>query len=116
GRRAQARARARDRGAGPLREAAVVRIAAIYDVHGNLPALDAVLDDVRREGVDRIVFGGDALPGPMPRETLARLRALDIPADFIQGNGDRESIAWRHGRESEVIPAGYRDTMRWVAR
>lgn len=93
-----------------------MRVAAIYDVHGNLPALDAVLEAVRRDRVDRIVFGGDALPGPMPRETLARLRALDVPAEFIHGNGDRETVAWRHGQESAVIPAGFRDTMRWVAQ
>jgi hypothetical protein len=49
------------------------QIAAIYDVHGNLPALEAVLEDVRRAGVEQVVVGGDVLPGPMPRETLACL-------------------------------------------
>ena len=47
-----------------------MRIAALYDIHGNLPALEAVLDEVRRAGVDAIVVGGDVVPGPMPRETL----------------------------------------------
>ena len=45
-----------------------------YDIHGNLPALDAVLDDIRQVGVDRIVVG--VLPGPMSRETMARLLEL----------------------------------------
>lgn len=52
-----------------------MRVAALYDIHGNLPALEAVLREVRSAGVDRIVVGGDVIPGPMPRETLACLRA-----------------------------------------
>lgn len=59
-----------------------MRAAAIYDVHGNLPALEAVLEEIRRAGVDRIVVGGDVLPGPMPRETLDCLLALDMPLQF----------------------------------
>src|SRR6476620_7962413 len=51
-----------------------VRVAALYDIHGNLPALDAVLDEVRAADVDQIVVGGDVIPGPMVRETLDRLR------------------------------------------
>ena len=47
-----------------------MRVAAIYDVHGNLPALEAVLAEVRQAAVDLVVVGGDVLPGPMPRETL----------------------------------------------
>ena len=48
-------------------------VAALYDIHGNLPALEAVLEDVARIGADRVVIGGDVVPGPMPRETLVRL-------------------------------------------
>ena len=54
-------------------------VAALYDIHGNLPALEAVLEDVARAGADRIVIGGDVVPGPMPRETLVRLLELDLP-------------------------------------
>jgi predicted phosphodiesterase len=64
-----------------------MRIAGLYDVHGNLPALEAVLQDVEREDVDAIVFGGDIAAGPMPRETLARVHSLD--ARSIRGNADR---------------------------
>ena len=60
-----------------------MRVAAIYDIHGNLPALEAVLQEIRQEKVDHIVVGGDVLPGPMPRETLECLRNLDAPAHFI---------------------------------
>jgi predicted phosphodiesterase len=66
-----------------------VRVAALYDIHGNRPALDAVLADVEREGVDRIVIGGDIVPGPLPVETLERLRALGDRAVLLRGNGDR---------------------------
>lgn len=91
------------------------QIAAIYDLHGNLPALEAVLQDVRRAGVDRIVVGGDVLPGPMPRETLACLLDLDIPVQFIQGNGEREVLALMSGTETGAVPEQVREVMRWNA-
>jgi putative phosphoesterase len=91
-----------------------MRIAAIYDIHGNLPALEAVLADVRRAGVDRIIVGGDVLPGPMPRETIDRLTALDIPVDYIRGNGDRAALEHMTTGSVTGIPAPYRDIFRWV--
>ena len=60
--------------------------AALYDIRGNLPALDAVLDEISRADVDQIVVGGDAVLGPMPRETLERLLGVDLPVHFIHGN------------------------------
>ncbi len=65
-----------------------MRIAAIYDIHGNLPALEAVLRDICQAHVDQVVVGGDVVPGPMPRETLGRLLDLDLPVHFICGNGE----------------------------
>jgi len=47
-----------------------MRVAALYDIHGNLPALEAVLEEVYTAAVDLIIVGGDAVLGPMPRETL----------------------------------------------
>jgi putative phosphoesterase len=64
-----------------------VRIAAIYDVHGNLPALEAVLAEVDALTPDAIVVGGDVAAGPMPVETLDALRARG--ALFVRGNADR---------------------------
>ena len=63
-------------------------LAILYDIHGNLPALEAVLDDASAVGAERFVLGGDyALFGPWPRETVERLRELD--AAWIRGNGER---------------------------
>jgi Icc-related predicted phosphoesterase len=57
-----------------------MRVAALYDIHGNLPALAAVLAAVEDEGVDRIVIGGDVVPGPLSsfgaRPTTSRPRSL----------------------------------------
>ena len=75
-----------------------MRVAALYDVHGNLPALEAVLADVEREAVDRIVFGGDVVAGPWPAETLERVLALGDRALVVRGNADRELDPWRRGR------------------
>jgi len=63
-----------------------MRVAAIYDIHGNLPALEAVLQDISQAGVDRVVVGGDVLPGPMPRETRTCLMDLQVQVRFNQGN------------------------------
>ena len=91
------------------------RVAALYDIHGNLPALEAVLDEVRPMDVDLVVVGGDVLPGPMPREALALLRSLDRPVGWIRGNGDREVLAHRAGVESPAVPERFREVMRWNA-
>ena len=50
-----------------------MRVAALYDIHGNLPALEAVLQDIRQAAVDAIVVGGDVVVGPMSRETVSCL-------------------------------------------
>jgi hypothetical protein len=63
-----------------------VRLGLIADIHGNLPALDAVLAELGREGVDRVVCLGDISIGPQPVETLERVRSLDCP--MILGNWD----------------------------
>ena len=64
-----------------------MRVAALYDVHGNLPALEAVLAEL---DADLILVGGDFVAGPWPAETLERLRGLDGDVRYIRGNADRE--------------------------
>ena len=93
-----------------------MRVAAIYDIHANLPALEAVLQDIRQAQVDQVVVGGDVLPGPMPNETIACLLNLEIPVQFIQGNGDRVVLAQMRGMESSEVPEQFREVVRWVAR
>jgi putative phosphoesterase len=93
-----------------------MRVAAIYDIHGNLPALDAALEEIRRAQVDQIVVGGDVLPGPMPSETLDRLRTLDVPTQFILGNGEVAVLEQMAGREPATVPEPYRPIIRWTAR
>jgi predicted phosphodiesterase len=68
-----------------------MRVAALYDVHGNLPALEAVLADVDREHVDAVVCGGDVLWGPFQSECVDLLRARG--ALFVSGNCEREVLA-----------------------
>jgi len=64
-------------------------LALLFDIHGNLPALDAVLGDARARGADRWLLGGDyAVFGGWPAETIARLRELPN-ATWIRGNVDR---------------------------
>ena len=66
-----------------------MRVAALYDIHGNYPALEAVLAEVEREGVDAVVVGGDIASGPpQPREVVERVRSLPN-AHCIRGNADR---------------------------
>ena len=68
-----------------------MKIAAISDIHGNLFALEAVLRDIDRRGVDLTVNLGDILSGPLlPRETADRLMALDLPT--LRGNHERQVL------------------------
>jgi predicted phosphodiesterase len=69
-----------------------MRIATLCDIHGNLPALEAVLAEVELLDVDAIVVGGDVVPGPFMAETVDRLRTLGDRARFVMGNGDREVV------------------------
>src|SRR5262245_1730723 len=75
-----------------------MRVAALADVHGNAPALAAVLEEVRGERPDLVVFCGDLTWGSLPQETLALVRDLDLPARFVRGNADRMVGAETEGR------------------
>jgi len=104
-----------------------MRVAALFDIHGNLPALEAVLEDVGASGVDRIVVGGDVVPGPLPRECLRRLEDLDPPAQFIHGNCELATLAQAAALEGGAVtywgttsgrplPAPDLENMRWTAQ
>jgi predicted phosphodiesterase len=103
-----------------------VRVAALYDIHGNLPALEAVLDEVRDAGVDMVVVGGDVVPGPMPREVIDRLLDLDVPTNFILGNGelavlaqigvdDPREVKYWGTTSGKPLPEPIRRQLQWTA-
>lgn len=104
-----------------------MRAAALYDIHANLPALEAVLEEVQQANVDQVVIGGDVVPGPMPRETLRRLLDLDLPVQFIHGNGELAMLAQMAANDESLVtywgttsggplPEKYRPGYRWTVR
>ena len=104
-----------------------MRVAGLYDIHGNLPALEAVLQDIRQADVEQVVVGGDVVPGPMPRETLQRLLELDLPVQFIHGNCELAVLAQMANTESGSVtywgttsgaplPEPLREGYRWAAQ
>jgi len=93
-----------------------MQVAAIYDIHGNLPALEAVLQEIHDEVVDSIVVGGDVVAGPLPSETLALLRSLSIPTHFIHGNAEAELIRYLAGQPPGGLSERADEEARWVAQ
>jgi predicted phosphodiesterase len=79
----------------------VASVAVLCDIHGNLPALDAVVTELEEAPPDAVVIGGDSAAGPMPVEVLARLHALPWPVHWIRGNADRFVVRGYDG----TIPA-----------
>jgi|KBSSwiStaDraftv2_1062776.scaffolds.fasta_scaffold13501_4 predicted phosphodiesterase len=101
-------------------------VAALYDIHGNLPALEAVLTEVAASGADRLVIGGDTIPGPWPRETVRRLLDVDLPIQFIHGNCERAVLAqmsaltgapvtYWGSTSGKPLPEKDQEVMRWTA-
>ncbi|HET8952969.1 MAG TPA: metallophosphoesterase family protein [Solirubrobacteraceae bacterium] len=86
-------------------------VAVLCDIHGNLPALDAVLEELRAAPPDAVVLGGDVAAGPMPHEVLERLAALPWPSRWVRGNADRCVVTAYDGE----VPEAERDQPMWVA-
>jgi len=83
-----------------------LRIAALSDIHGNLPALEAVLSEVEEARPEMIVVCGDVASGPMPAETIERLRALN-GARFVRGNADRGLVDEFDGTTPSPMPGPF---------
>jgi predicted phosphodiesterase len=85
-----------------------MRVAALYDVHGNVRALEAVL--AVAHDVDAYLFGGDLLWGPWPRETLELAQSVGERARFIRGNWERYLLEGKDDDTArQVSPAAVRD-------
>ena len=83
-----------------------MRVAAISDIHGNLPALEAVLVEVKAEKPDLVVFCGDVASGPMPAETIELLMSLR-GARFVRGNADRGLVEEFDGKAPSAMPGPF---------
>lgn len=93
----------------------MTRIAALYDIHGNAPALAAVLNELRAEHVDLVVVGGDVFPGPLAVDCLELLEAFPVPKRWIAGNGDRDTAAASRGEALARVPEAFHSALRWCA-
>jgi putative phosphoesterase len=91
-----------------------MRIAAIYDIHGNLPALEAVLAGIKQEAVDQIVVGGDVVAGPMPVESLNLLQNSGIPTHYIHGNAESEVLRHLAGKPINGLSPQAEGIAKWV--
>lgn len=91
-----------------------MRVAALYDIHGNLPALEAVTDELRTAAVDHVIVGGDVFPGPMPAECLALLESLDTTLSWIVGNGERDTLALQGGETPTRVPEAFGPLLEWT--
>jgi putative phosphoesterase len=89
-----------------------MRVAAISDIHGNLPALEAVLAEIERDRPDLVVCCGDVASGPMPAETIDRLMELDN-VRFVRGNADRGLVDDFDGKPLDEMPGPFAD---WCAK
>jgi predicted phosphodiesterase len=86
-----------------------VRLAVLADIHGNLPALDAVLEDVEAQHVDDIVVAGDFVGGPQPGEVLDRLRPK--ARYLVRGNGENYMLDYHTG----AAPPEWRESKQWTS-
>lgn len=87
-----------------------MRVAALYDVHGNLPALEAVLAETAM--ADLIVVGGDFVGGEQPAETIELLRSLGDRVRLIRGNAERELLEPGPPRPGGPPPGAIEETRR----
>lgn len=91
-----------------------MHIATIYDIHGNVPALEAVLAEIEQQHIDLLVVGGDVIAGPMPRKILSLLRALDVAIEYIWGNAEAELLRCVAGQPIGGLSERANNDARWL--
>ena len=89
-------------------------IACLFDVHGNLPALEAVLAEPDVAGADRVLSGGDAVSGPFPRETAEVLRGLGERLLAIRGNTEDDVLAAEEAKPAWCAARLGADHLAWI--
>ncbi len=90
-------------------------IAALYDIHGNLPALEAVLAELEKFNVDQFVIGGDVVLGPMPGACIDRLMKIDLPMHFVRGNCETAVLRAVENRPNDSFPPAVQEAIQWIA-
>lgn len=93
-----------------------MRVAALYDIHGNLPALEAVLQAASALAVEALVIGGDVVAGPLPNETLALLQRSPLPTYCLRGNAESELLRVVAGQEPGGLSAYADAEAHWIAQ
>ena len=93
-----------------------MRVAVLADIHGNVPALEAVLADIERNPVDRIVLNGDIALGPLPGETIDRLVALGDRVVWVRGNCERLMVDSFDGGSGPDARAEVADTAKLLTK
>lgn len=94
-----------------------MKIATLYDIHGNLPALQATLAEIELAHPDLMLVGGDIVSGPMPRAVLDRLMEFGERVRFIRGNADREVVMAFDGLPLDPgLPEEVREITLWTAK
>ena len=93
------------------------KVAALYDIHANLPALEAVLAEVDKRNVDGGVVGGDVIAGPLPIETLELLTAAGEkrPFFYIHGNHESEMLRAAAGEPIDALSERAVEEANWLA-
>lgn len=93
-----------------------MKIAALYDIHGNLPALKAILDKLKTVNIHQIIIGGDVILGPLSKECLDLLLKYPLPISFIQGNCEVAVLSEMEGHLKENFPKYVLNDIRWTAQ
>lgn len=93
-----------------------MKTAALYDIHGNLSALEAVLKEIDQIEVDQIVIGGDIVPGPMPVECIERILEKNIPVHFIRGNCETAVLNILQNKNTGNFSESILENLYWTAK
>ncbi|MBS1517857.1 MAG: metallophosphoesterase family protein [Bacteroidetes bacterium] len=92
-----------------------MKTAAVYDIHGNLPALEAVLAEADKSGVDVFVIGGDVVTGPMSGQCLDRLSEIRKPVHFIKGNCEVHVLDYSEHKKLRPLPEQVLKDIKWTS-